>query len=88
MTDGSPRLAVLEVMVEMLTAQSMAMEADPDQAMDDYRDVAAMMLSRRRPESAMSGLLAIMDERLMKVREHLGRVEHARRQMRNSEGTA
>ena len=71
MTNDSARLAALEVMVEMLTAHNMMMEAAPDQAMDDYRDVAVLALSQRRPESELDGLVSALDERLVKVRQHL-----------------
>lgn len=76
MTNDSARLAVLEVMVEMLTAADMARWNDPDQALDDYRDVAAMMLSDRHPDDDLDGLLS---ERVARVREHL----HVYRQAAN-----
>lgn len=74
MTRESDRLAVLEVMVEMLTAGDMARWNDPDQALDDYQDVAGMMLSHRHPEDDLSGLLA---ERMARVREHLAAYRRA-----------
>ncbi|MDE0149116.1 MAG: hypothetical protein OXM58_12165 [Rhodospirillaceae bacterium] len=73
----SDRLAVLEVMVEMLTAQSMMMEADPDAALADYGEVAVMMLSRRRSEDEMDGLVPLLAERTAKVREHIEAVRRA-----------
>lgn len=74
MTRELDRLAVLEVMVEMLTAADMARWNDPDQALDDYRDIAGMMLSRRRPEGDLDGLLS---ERVARVREHLAAFRRA-----------
>ena len=68
------RLAVLEVMVEMLTAADMARWNDPDQALDDYRDVAGMMLSHRHPTADLDGVLA---ERMARVREHLAAYRRA-----------
>lgn len=62
------RIAVLEAMVEMLTAADMARWNDPDQALDDYRDIASMILSRRHPDDDLDDLL---DQRVAKVREHL-----------------
>ena len=46
----SKRVAVLEVMVEMLR------EPNPDQSLDDYRDVAVMMLAQRYTDDEMDGL--------------------------------
>lgn len=74
----SDRLAVLEVMVEMLTSYNMFMHPDTDQAMDDYRDSAAMVLCNRRPEEELDGLMSVLEERLMKVREHLHVVQRVR----------
>ncbi|MCY3702812.1 MAG: hypothetical protein OXG16_09045 [Rhodospirillales bacterium] len=71
------RLAVLEVMVEMLTARDMAMQADQDQALADYRDVAIMGLSRRRSADELDDAVAILDERLVKIDEHLAAVRRA-----------
>ena len=67
----SDRMTVLEVMVEMLTTHNMAMEADEDQALADYREVAIMALSRRRTEDEMDDAVSILDERIIKVQEHL-----------------
>lgn len=72
------RVAVLEVMVEMLTAHDMMRDRDPDQALNDYRDVAVMMLAQRHADEEMDGLLDVFDERLAKIRQG---VEIARRQM-------
>ena len=71
------RIAVLEVMVEMLTTHDMMRDHDPDQALNDYRDVAVMMLAQRHADEEMEGLLDVFDERLAKVRQG---VEIARRQ--------
>lgn len=65
------RLAVLEVMVEMLTARDMATQADQDQSISDYRDVAIMALSRRRTADELDDVVKVLDERLVKVQEHL-----------------
>lgn len=75
MTDLSQdRLVVLEVMVEMMTARDMMMQGDPDKALDDYRDVAIMGLSRRRTEDEMDDAVEVLDERLAKVQEHLAAI--------------
>ena len=42
------RLAVLEVMVEMLTEHTVVRDCDQGQSLSDYRIVAIMGLSRRR----------------------------------------
>ncbi len=73
----SDRLAVLEVMIEMLTAQSMMQEADPDKALDDYGEVAVMMLSLQRSDDEMDNLLPVLSERAAKVREHIKAVRRA-----------
>ena len=77
MPHSSDRIAVLEVMVEMLTAQSIGTEADQDQALADYRDVAIMGLSRRRTADELDDAVAILDERLIKVQEHLAAIRRA-----------
>ena len=71
----SDRMTVLEVMVEMLTSHDMAMEANQDQALADYREVAIMALSRRRTEDEMDDAVSILDERIIKVQEHLHIIE-------------
>ncbi len=53
----SDRMTVLEVTVEMLTSHNMAMEADQDQALSDYREVAIMALSRRRTADEMDDVV-------------------------------
>jgi len=65
------RLAVLEVMVEMLTAHTVVRDRDQDQSLADYRDVAIMGLSRRRTADELDDAVAILDERLVKIDEHL-----------------
>ena len=77
----SDRMTVLEVMVEMMVTHNMAMEADQDQALNDYREVAIMALSRRRTEDEMDDVVSILDERVVKVQEHLTVI----RQMMNQE---
>lgn len=67
----SEHMAVLEIMVEMLTAQNMLLEANPDQSLADYGDVAGMMLSQRHTDDEMDRLLSVLDERLVKVRQHV-----------------
>ena len=71
------RLAVLEVMVEMLTAHTVVMDRNQDQSLSDYRDVAIMGLSRRRTSDEMDDVVSILDERLIKVQEHLAAVQRA-----------
>lgn len=66
----SDRMAVLEVMIEMLVAESIIRDAT-DKSLDDYGEVAAMMLDRRHPERDMDALLRVLGERLVKVREHV-----------------
>ena len=78
--EQSERIAVLEVMVEMLTAQSMDREAAPEQAMDDYRDVASMILAERVSDAHAEGVAAILHERVTNVREHLHAIRRARNQ--------
>lgn len=71
------RLAVLEVMVEMLTAHTVVRDRDQDQSLADYRDVAIMGLSRRRAADELDDAVSILDERLIKVQEHLAAVQKA-----------
>ena len=73
----SDRLEVLEVMVEMLTSRDILEEADPDQAASDYRDVAIIALSHRRTEDEMDGAVSVLDERLIKIQEHISAYLHA-----------
>ena len=80
MIEQSERIAVLEVMVEMLTAQSMDRETSPEQAMDDYRDVATMLLSGRVLDAHAEGVAAILHERMTRIREHLQAIRRARSQ--------
>ena len=68
------RLAVLEVMVEMLTAHTVVRDRNPDQSVSDYRDVAIMGLSRRRTAEELDDAVEVLDERLVKVQEHLAAV--------------
>ena len=79
MPDMSERMTVLEVMVEMLTSRNMAIEADQHQALADYREVAILALSRRRTEDELDDVVSILDERIIKVEEHLNVI----RQMMN-----
>ena len=74
MPDLTDRLSVLEVMVEMLTAHNMAMEADQDRSLADYRDVAIMGLSRRRTDDELDDAVSVLDERLIKIDEHLAAI--------------
>ncbi len=67
----SDRLAVLEVMVEMMTSHDMLREPDPDQSLADYGEVAGMMLSQRHTDDEMDGLLSVLGERVVKVRQHI-----------------
>ena len=79
MTNGeSGRLAVLEVMVEMLAAQSMMREADPDRALQDYGEVAVMILTQRHTDAEMDDIVPIMVERSRKIQEM---IETTRQQM-------
>lgn len=74
MPDLTDRIAALEVMVEMLIARDMAMQGNQDQAMDDYKDVAIMALSRRRTADELDDAVSVLDERLIKVQEHLAAI--------------
>ena len=67
----SDRLAVLEVMVEMLAAHDMMGQPDPDQALADYGGVAAAMLSQRYTDDELDGPLAALDERVVKIRQNI-----------------
>ena len=77
------RIAVLEVMVEMLVAREMLREPNPDQSLDDQRDVAVMMLAQRHTDDEMDGLLDVFDERLAKVRQHIEIVRQLQTQERH-----
>ncbi len=65
------RVAVLEVMIEMLTTHDMMRQANPDQSLDDYRDTAVMMLCQRHAEEEMDDLLDVLDQRLANVRRNI-----------------
>ena len=39
--------------------------------MNDYREVAVLALSRRRPRNELNDVVSALDERLIKVPEHL-----------------
>ncbi len=65
------RLAVLEVMVEMLTAMSMVREADPDQAIQDHGETAIMILTQRYTDDEMDAIVPIMVERSRKIQEQV-----------------
>ena len=65
------RIAVLEVMVEMLTAQSMMRDRDPDQALLDYGEVAVMVLSQRYTDDEMDAIVPLMVERSRKIQEQI-----------------
>ncbi len=67
----SARLAALEIMVEMLAAQSMMRERDPDKALADYGEVAVMMLSMRHTDDEMDAIVPLMVERSRKIQEHI-----------------
>ena len=55
----------------MLTSHDMTMEADLDQALADYREVATMALSRRRTEDELDDVASVLNERLTEVQKHL-----------------
>lgn len=67
----SDRIAVLEVMVEMLTAQSMLREADPDKALADYGEVALTMLAVRHSDDEMDSLIPALVDRTANVQAHI-----------------
>lgn len=62
-------------MVEMLTAHDMAIQGDLDQALADYRDLAIMVLSRRRTKDELDDAVSVLNEWLIKVQEHLNVIQ-------------
>ena len=75
----SDRIAVLEVMVELLASQSMLREADPDKALADYGEVAVMMLSARHSDDEMDSLIPALVDRTANVQEHIHMIRELQR---------
>ena len=68
---ATARTAVLEVLVEVLMADSAAERGNSDQWIADTQNIVSMTLSVLHSEDEQSVLQDVLEERMRSVREHL-----------------